>query len=89
MGFEEEGRDFWSGRGGPSHSKGELLRICMQHGGVLTGWENGVEAPYYGVHAHAEELAREGFIVKHEEQPLENATVWRLSDKYRRERSSS
>jgi hypothetical protein len=83
MGFDESRDDFWSGRGGPSHSKGNLLQTAIEHGGFFTGYWEGHECPYYGVHAHAEELVADGHIIKCETQPLAGMTLWALSDAYK------
>ncbi len=65
MGFEDDREDFWHGRGGPSHSKGNFLKVAAQCGGVQTGFpKEGGEYPYYGATAHGQELAREGLVEK-------------------------
>jgi len=76
--FDEEPHDPFRGRGEP-FSKGLLLRIAVQSGAVLTGYNDGVECPYYGVHDHANQLMVEGLLTS-VPGSVPNTTIWQPTD---------
>jgi hypothetical protein len=89
MGFEENRDDYWRGRGDSPHSKMSFLKTAVECGAVQTGYWHGHECPYYGAHAHAEELVREGLLKKQEghiiwparvRDPLVEESIWIPTD---------
>jgi hypothetical protein len=76
MGFDEERSDRWRDSSGPENGKRMLLQAAIEAGAVLTGVFEGDEIPYDGARFHAEELQAEGFLKKHELQPVEDVTIW-------------
>jgi hypothetical protein len=82
MGFEDDREDFWHGRGGPSHSKGNFLKVAAQCGAVQTAFTKDGEYPYYGATDHAEQLAREGLVEKTMIESIignEPMTAWKVT----------
>lgn len=79
MSFEENREDFWSGRGGPAHSKREFLRVAVDCGAVMTASSyGGVEVPYWGAEDHAKQLVDEGCLElsEHTIDGLAEAKIW-------------
>jgi len=75
MSFDEEPRDPFDGGGG-FYSKGLFLRTCVECGAAFTGYYESIEVPYYGAHAHAEELESEGLLTQMPFDGVPDCTIW-------------